>query len=510
MPRTPALASLAALARATNRRTFLRGVAAGAAALAGGAPFAVRASAPSVAIVGAGIAGLTAALVLHDRGVDATVYEASTRLGGRMHSETTFWGEGQVSEYCGELIDTAHVTIRALAKRFGLRLDDVNAAQPAGATGVQYFGGAYVPFATYQRAFAPVDATLQQQLAALGPLTSYARHTAAGVMFDRMSIYEWIERYVPGGHRSPLGAYLDLAYLDEYGRDTRVQSALNLILWLGVQPDPAAFNKMGPSDERFHIRGGNQRLPEAIAATLPPESIVRGRRLAAIRTLADGRVGLSFDGVARETIVDAAIVTVPFSVLRGIDLSLAGFDERKRTAIRTLGYGNNAKLVVQFSHRLWNGTGPWPGVGGGDVMTDLPFQSTWDTTSAQPGTHGLLTNYTGESERLYAPAAPYATSADTGSVDRYARRFAAQLDRVIPGAAAAYTGRAILSVPAVDPLLAGAYSYWRPGQVTTFGGYEFARQGNVHFAGEHTSLRYQGFMEGGAATGALAARNVLA
>jgi monoamine oxidase len=496
--------------RRTNRRTFLRGVAAGAAALTGGVPAAGRASSPSVAIVGAGIAGLTAALVLHDRGVTPAIYEASTRLGGRMHSETVLWGDGQVSEYCGELIDTAHVTIRTLARRFGLALDDVNAAQPADSTSVQYFAGRYVPYGELQTAFAPVYRTLLTQLAAIGPAVTYARHTAAGVMFDRMSIAEWIARYVPGGRSSPLGTFLDLAYLDEYGRDTREQSALNLILWLGVQPDPNDFERMGPSDERFHIRGGNQRLPEAIAATLPAGTIRRGMRLVAIRRLADGRVGLSFDGDARERIVDHAIVTVPFSVLRGIDCSLADFDERKRLAIRTLGYGDNAKLVVQFSHRLWNGRGPWPGVGNGDITTDLPFQSTWDTTSAQPGRRGLLTNYTGEAERLFAPAAPYANSRTTPSVDRYARRFAAQLDRIVPGAAAAYTGTAILSVPAADPLLAGAYSYWKPGQYTTFRGYEFARQGNVHFAGEHTSPHFQGFMEGAAATGALAARAVLA
>jgi monoamine oxidase len=374
---------------------------------------------------------------------------------------------------------------------------------------VQYFGDRYVPYATYQAAFAPVYHTLQAQLAAIGPLVSYAHCTAAGRMFDEMSLYEWIARYVPGGHRSPLGAFLDVGFLDEYGRDTREQSALNLILWLGVQPNPGNFNRMGPSDERFHVRGGNQRLPEAIAAALPARTIERGMRLAAIRRLADGRVGLAFDGDAHERIVDHAIVTVPFSVLRGIDWSLAGFDERKRTAIRTLGYGNNAKLVVQFSHRLWRGRGPWPGVANGDIATDLPFQSTWDTTSAQPGTRGLLTNYTGEAERLFAPSTPYANSRTSPDVDRAARRFTAQLERVVPGAAAAYTGTAVLSVPAADPLLAGAYSYWRPGQYTTIRGYEFVRQGNVHFAGEHTSPHFQGFMEGAAETGARAARAII-
>jgi monoamine oxidase len=510
MPRTPKLSLLGTLSPRVGRRTFLRGVAAGAAALAAGRPSAARANAPSVAIVGAGIAGLCAALTLRDRGVTPTVFDASHRIGGRMHSEATFWGEGQVSEYCGELIDTDHLTIRSLAKRFGLALDDINAAHPPGSTSVQYFQDRYVPYAELQRAFTPLFHTLQHQLAAIGPMTTYAQSTAAGAMFDHMSIYEWIDRYVAGGHRSTLGAFLDVAYLDEYGADTKKQSALNLILLFGVQSDPNNFNRNGTSDERFHIRGGNQRLPAAIAATLPPETIQRGMRLAAIRHTSDGRVGLSFDGVSAERVFDQAIIAIPFSTLRGVDTSLAGFDARKQTAITTLGYGANAKLVVQFSHRLWNGRGPWPGIGNGTVETDLPFQSTWDTSSAQPGVRGLLTNFTGEAERLFAPSAPYATSLGTPSVDGYARRFTAQLDHVIPGATTAYTGRAILSVPSADPLLGGAYSYWKPGQYTAFAGYEFVRQGNVHFAGEHTSYAFQGFMEGAAETGVLAARNVLA
>jgi monoamine oxidase len=510
MARTPLLSRLGAPVR-VGRRAFLRGLGATAAALAaGGAPRTARGATPSVAIVGAGIAGLTAALVLRDRGLTPTVYEAATRIGGRMHSETAFWADAQTSEYCGELIDTDHLTIRTLARRFGLALDDVNAAAPPGSNSVQFFDDAYVPWSTLQREFAPVYRTLQAQLRAIDPPVSYARHTAAGALFDRMSIYAWIDRYVPGGHRSALGAFLDVAFLDEYGRDTRQQSALNMILWLGVQPDPNDFNRMGPSDERFHIRGGNQRLPEAIAAALPAGALVRGARLTAIRQLADGRVGLAFDGRASETIVDHAIVTIPFSVLRTLDTTGAGFTARKRLAIEELGYGANAKLVVQFAHRFWNGRGPWPGIGNGEVTTDLPFQSTWETSAAQPGASGLLTNYTGEAQRLFAPATAYASTASAADVDPYARRFARQFDRIMPGATGAYNGRAILSVPSADPLLAGAYSYWKPGQVTGFGGYERLRQGNIHFAGEHTSLHFQGFMEGGAQTGALAAHEVLA
>jgi monoamine oxidase len=507
MPRTPALRALGRLARGT----FLRGGASVAAAFVTGAPrAAVAAAPPAVAIVGAGIAGLVAARVLLDHGVTPTVYDASTRIGGRMHSETHLWGAGVASEYCGELIDTAHVTMRALVKRFGLVLDDVNAAELPNAEPLSFFGGRYVPYGELQRAFAPVYRTLQRQLAAIGSRTTYARHTAAGVLFDRMTIYEWIARYVPGGHRSPLGAFIDVAYLDEYGRDTRSQSALNLIYWLGVQPDPNDFSSVGPSDNRFHIRGGNQRLPLAIAATLPPGRLVRGARLVALRALADGRVGLTFDGLGGERIADHAIVAIPFSVLRGVDTTRAGFSPRKHAAIDRLGYGANAKLVVQFRHRVWIGRGAWPGIGDGDTSSDLPYQSTWETTRAQPAPFGLLTNYVGESERLFAPPAPYTTTRATPLVDRYARDFARQLDRLVPHASATYSGTAKLSVPSLDPLIGGAYSCWLPGQYTTIGGYERTAQGNIHFAGEHTSVRFQGFMEGGAETGALAAREILA
>jgi monoamine oxidase len=60
-----------------------------------------------------------------------------------------------------------------------------------------------------------------------------------------------------------------------------------------------------------------------------------------------------------------------------------------------------------------------------------------------------------------------------------------------------------------DPNLRLAYSYYRPGQYSAFGGYEAAPQGRIHFAGEHTTQDFQGYMEGGAITGVRAAGEVL-
>ena len=109
----------------------------------------------------------------------------------------------------------------------------------------------------------------------------------------------------------------------------------------------------------------------------------------------------------------------------------------------------------------------------------------------------------------FQPNGPYSSSSDL-LVRQYAGNFLKQLEEVWPGATALYTGTATLSYPTGDPNLLGSYSCWLVGQYTLFSGYEKARQGNIHFAGEYCSISFQGFMEGGAQEGARAANEILA
>lgn len=474
-----------------------------------------RRSHARIAIVGAGIAGLTAARVLADRGIACTVYEAQQRLGGRMHSEASFWNEGQVSEYGGELIDTDHTTIRALAKRFSLALTDEAAAEPKDGEVTIFERGRYYPERELDRDFRPVYRTLRAQVAALGPATTYATSTATGRELDAMTLARWIERFVPGGARSRVGEYLLLQYVSEYGIEAERQSALNLVSWIGRQPSyderTGAFVTLGPSDERYHIAGGNDRLPRAIAASLPADTVYRGERLEAIARRSDGRIALAFASAsgAHEEIVDHAIVTIPFAVLRGIDTRRANFDARKRAAIAKLGYGDHSKLIVQFDRRFWNARGAWPGRSTGDLTDDALSGQMWEASRGQRGSHGLLVDFeaTKRSAAL-AAAGAYSTSA-TAATAAYARTLVATLERPFPGARAHYAHKATLSHLTSDPFARGSYSGWLAGQYTTIGGYERVRQGNVHFAGEHCSIEMQGFMEGAAREGARAARDVL-
>ncbi|TMD87867.1 MAG: FAD-dependent oxidoreductase [Chloroflexi bacterium] len=505
-----------------TRRQFVKGGAAGAAGLALAGPWSLAqaafAASPRIGIIGAGISGLTAALTLQDAGFSSTVYESSSRIGGRMHSDTSNWG-GQTSEWCGELIDQGHKTILHLAQRFGLATVDLLSGEPNGSEDTYYFSRRYYPKSQADTDFQPVHQALQRDVQAASYPTTYLINTPGGIALDNISVYDWIERSVPGGHGSPMGQLLDVAYNIEYGAETAVQSSLNLVYLLGFNEKPGNFAIFGASNEKYHIVGGNQRLPEVIAANLQTK-VQTGWRMTAIGFNRVGSIDVTFS-VGGQTMVenfDRVILALPFAVLRTLNYHKANFDSMKNTAIQQLGGGRNDKLQLQFTSRYWDGTGSWPGIGNGNSYSDRGYQNTWDVTRSQTGTAGILVDYTGgEVAGSFAPSSPYSFTnpqVPNPQVRAYAETFLQQIERVYPGITSKWNGRATLSVPALDPNLNCSYSYWKVGQYHSFSGYEKARQpfpnGPIHFAGEHCSQDFQGFMEGGASEGVRAAGEILA
>jgi monoamine oxidase len=476
---------------------------------------AAAATTPRIAIVGAGIAGMNAALALQDGNKNApplasTIFEAQNYIGGRMHSDTTSWANGQVSEKCGELIDSDHTTIINLAARFNLTLTDVLAAQPAGSTDLYYVNGNYYPYSQAVSDFQPVYNTLQDQINAAPFPTLYNSYTQAGYNLDHTSNTQWIENYVPGGLSSNMGALLNSAYLTEYGLDNPLQSSLNIVYLLGFQPTtPPTFSIFGTSDEHYHILGGNQQLPEAIASLIttrsPKCTINLSTQMTAIAQNSDGTFTLAFTGPNGNfsQVFDEVILTLPFSVLRGLNFSAAGFSAKKTYAIDNLGYGTNAKLQLQFSSRYWNESGkPWGIANDGTTYVDNAFQGGWDVTRGQAGATGIMVRYAG------GTIGTSFTNDSSASLQVYARETLALLEAFFPGITPYYNGIVTLSTPWSNPDLLGSYACWKVGQYTTIAGLEKKRQGNCHFAGEHCSINFQGFMEGAAEEGARAAKEI--
>ncbi|HTR79977.1 MAG TPA: NAD(P)/FAD-dependent oxidoreductase, partial [Gemmatimonadaceae bacterium] len=446
-------------------------------------------STPRIAIVGAGIAGLNAALTLHDAGLPCRVYEASDRVGGRMHSDAATWGDGMVTEWCGEFIDANHETLHRLISRFGLTTVDLGHLRGGRATSLLFFTNRFYGHEELSRDFERLAPILQQQSEDVAFPVTAARQTTAAVHLDHLSVHDWITRYVPEAHEGPLGRLLENACTGFFGLDTHEQSALNLLSLFSTR-DRVTAPASRPLHGSSRIHGGCAQLPRAIAGALPEHRVRLGHRLTAIERLHDDSLALTFataDGNVDVT-CDRVILALPFSVLRHLDYSRAGFDPLKRAAIQELGYGTISKLFLQFDQPYWYARGRWPHHHSGFVITDLEIQTLWDASLGQRGSRGLLVDYTGGRRgAAYTPTTPYSTTFDSAIVQRYAGDCLRHAERVFPGISRHYTGRAALSYPTGDLNLRGSYSCWRVGQYTGFAGYERERQGPILFAGEHCS-----------------------
>ncbi len=526
MARSPLMRRLQRIAagaseRSPSRPEFLKGLAMAGLGAAVVPQFAACGSSAArgrerIAIVGAGIAGLTTALHLKDAGIDSVVYESSARVGGRMHSERAYWDDGQHTEWCGAMIDSLHVNMRRLAARFGLPLLDTYSGRPPHARDTCYIDGAYYSMADADADFAHVYPTLLSQLGQVASETTYRNATPEAKRLDATSMRGWIDRYVPGGGSSKLGRLIDEAYRNEYGRETSELSGLNIVMQLGGQRHYARnhrLNVLGYSDQRYILARGSQSLPEAIAASLPAGSIRFGYRLQALRLMPNGTYELTFDahGTIEKVNADRVVLAIPFIVLRGLDYSGAGFDAAKRNAIENLGYGYHTKLHLQFSRRAWmRRSHPWPEPTTGQIWTTLPVQSALDFSLAQPGADGLIEVFTaGSDAMLDTPPGPYSKIGDSPAVKRHVDAFFKQLDLIWPGVSPTWNGKATFGNAQADPNILASYSCWLVGQYTTIAGHEALPQGRVHFAGEHTSVADQGFMEGGAQSGFRAAGEIL-
>ena len=499
MTRTPLAHQLQEIAnRHATRRQFLGAAGAATAAIAAWSPARTFGATPArVVVVGGGLAGLTCAYRLRRSGVDATVYEASERWGGRCWTLRGHFADGQIAERGGELIDTGHLEIRQLCQELRLPLDNLFQATPNGTEVLQYFGGQPYTLAQAEADFNGVYQKLHRDTSEASYPTTYLSSTPRGRELDAMTLYDWIEESVPGGHRSKFGQLLDVAYNIEYGAETTQQSALNLIYLMGYSGQ-GQLRLFGPSNEKYHVHDGNERIVDGLVGGLAASQLNLRHELTAIARNRDGSYALSFrrPGGVTSVTADRVVLALPFSILaRSVNFSKAGFSEVKRWAIGELPMGTNSKLNVGFRTRHWYDLGC-----NGDTYADTGYQATWEVSRGQAGTSGILVDYTGGA---------IGASFGTGTAADHARRFLGQIEPVLPGLTAKWDGRAHTQHWPGHPWTRGSYSYYKPGQYTRFGGAESEPEGAVHFAGEHTTQDYQGYLNGAVFTGNRAASEVL-
>lgn len=444
------------------------------------APASVQSDA-RVVIVGAGAAGLAAAHVLEGAGVRASIFDAAARVGGRVSSAKGLLAPDLVTELGGEFIDSDHEALLRLCADLDLPLLDVRVPEEESLDDIFFFGGTAYRKDDLARELGGLIPRIEADKKLAGPDVDYAHTTARAL--DDTTLADYLTAIGATGWVKKL---LEVAFVTEFGLEADEQSALNFItLYEGGE-------MFGSSDERFKVRGGNQRIVDELARRVRPVSL--SHRLVSVSRRGSA-YRLAFDvggGTAREVDADVVLLTLPFTTLRQVELRVE-LPTRKRQCIDELGYGMNAKVMTGTTDRRWREHRR-----SGDLMSDEAFQLAWDSSRMQIGSEGGITMYSGGDAAL---------AVNDGTAEE-------QVSRLLPGVVRALgelapNGRCARSHWPTVPTALGSYACYRPGQWTRIAGLEGEPVERLFFAGEHCSLEHQGYIGGAVETGQEAARAIL-
>ncbi|MBT2186316.1 flavin monoamine oxidase family protein [Sphingobium nicotianae] len=477
-----------------SRRALIKAIGAGAAMAA--APAVAAGPKPrSVAIVGSGLAGLVALDKLVEAGIEARLYEGRNRVGGRVFTVPDANNPGGWIEIGGQLVNSDHADMLALAKRFDIPLID-RKAMP----------GREVLLRDKRilddKAFAAALMPIAGQIAADSERLDSEPDKAIAEL-DTISVAAYLDKHAALLLDPVVRQLLEQTIRTEFGAEPREASAVQLIFNLPTV-DGEAYEILGKSDEHYVLAGGSGRIPAALAK-LHADRIELNRRLVSI-SRGPGGVTLRFDRGAPVT-ADRVILTVPAPVLG--TLPHGGLFSPKWAAFaREVRLGRCAKLNAPYRSRPWAQSAMGPAGSTWDLSKGATFAEVWECTMGQTGSGGTLTWYLGGDQVNAAR-------------DRLGLR--ASVEAAVGGAMGDPAGAALPNSLVTgwldDPFTRGAYTNFRPGQFIKYGGQlwleeqgvakQIARSGPIFFAGEHVSDAWPGFMNGGAQTGRLAAQAII-
>jgi monoamine oxidase len=442
-----------------------------------------------VLVAGAGLAGLTAAYDLAAMGAAVTVIEARDRLGGRVWTIRDGFADRQHAEAGGDMIDESQHEIRQLADALGLKLSRILRggfgyvrAGPAGAT-----GSAAQPRLVTRGVVHGWD-QLARRLGGLAERYRLAeRRWDSPIAADlaRRSVAQWLDDERADADLRATATGLRGFFL----ADPEELSLLALVDQFAGNDQPGS----GAPGAMFRITGGNDRLAAALAARLDgriqlgTELVavsVRGRAVHA--TLKHGRMSAPL-------ISDYLVLALPASVLRRVPITPA-LPAHQHEAIASLKYGRATKTLLQFSRRFWRAPGRPRAFG-----SPLPCGAIWEGNEEQTGRAGILTLLAGGSASDQTQAA-----VAKDGIGRFADGLAWL------GADRAEFGASRQVVWESDPLARGGYAFFDPSFDPALREWLARPAGRLFFAGEHTSIRWQGYMNGAVESGRRAAAEIAA
>jgi monoamine oxidase len=411
-----------------------------------------------VIVAGAGLAGLTAARILSRSGAAVTVLEARDRIGGRVWTMRDVFDHGNHGELGGEFIDADQSDIRRLCDELGLTLSRV--LESGFTHRFQGHDGEYHVNRT--RAW--------DQLARL---VSPLRHRPAAEVAT-YSLREWLQHE----NATPEEHSMADAIRGFFLADPEDLSVLPLVEQVERGGSPAHATV-------YRIDGGNDRLASALARDSSTRILLRHRVTAIAQPVDRVTVTVVDDrGLQQQIDGDAVVVTLPASTLKDVSITPA-LPERQARAIRSLRYGCATKVLVQVQQMPFRGRAR-------AFATSTPIGAFWE------GPGEVLTFLGGGSAsrglRARADAGAGVLLSDLCWLGSTTRMGAAPQMSV--------------ATWEDDPFARGGYAYLDPGFDPDDRPLLGRRAGRIVFAGEHTSEKWQGYMNGAVESGRRAASEV--
>jgi monoamine oxidase len=449
-----------------------------------------RSSTPKkVTIIGAGLAGLSAAYELTQVGHDVTVLEARTRPGGRVYTLRDIFADGLYADAgAARIPDHHHFTLK-YAELFGLTLEPF---QPANLPAVYFVRGQRIEVTPGHDVEWPYKLTPEERKLGLdGMRQKYVRSmfgelgdvTDPSWPPDALSKYDQMNR--SDFWRSRGASSEAIALLSLGGVDDRAEgwSALFMLRNQALNQKLTRYYK---------IKGGTDLLPKAFAARLA-EKIHYAAPVVRIEQDAQGvKAVFLHAGSYQVKTGDHLICAVPFTVQRNIEVSPA-FSVEKQRAIEQLPYLSVSKIFLQLRTRFWASEGH-----SGFATTDLPISQVWDMTYKQPGTRGILQAF---------PVSLHSRRVTTMPEHERINFALEQVETIYPGTRGNFEG-GVSKCWDEDEWARGGTSYYKPGQFSSLQPHVARPEGRIHFAGEHTSVWIDGWMQSALESGNRVAREV--
>ncbi|MQA28642.1 MAG: FAD-dependent oxidoreductase [Luteitalea sp.] len=432
----------------------------------------------SVLVAGAGLAGLAAARDLADRGADVTIIEARDRVGGRVFTIRNGFAESQHGEAGGDMIDQGHEEVRRLTQELGLKL---------------------VPILHRGFGYARADSTGRVRIVQRNVARSWTRLAAQLEPFSRL--YRLGERRWDTPITSEIARMSVAQWLDDVRADDELRATATGLrgffladseeLSLLALIDQFSDNGSPVPSRMSRVEGGNDRLATSIAAALGAR-VRLGTELAAVSHRGRGvRASVKSGRQTSQIQVDYLLFALPATLLRRIPITPA-LPAQQHEAIARLQYGRATKTLLQFARRFWRAPARPRAFG-----SPLPFGAVWEANEEQRGKPGILA--------LLAGGAASNATADVVSREGVAG-LARSLDWLGSRDQEVLGWRQV--VWESDPWSRGGYAVFDPLFDPRLRGWLSQPCERLFFAGEHTSIRWQGYMNGAVESGRRAAAEI--